>query len=293
MIITKLWGGLGNQLFQYSFGYQLAKKLETTMKLDISYYRKQNLRQPIILDLNLEYNEIIPQEELPLIVKILNMKNLNRIIRIPSFTCLSIGSDYKYLKETRFCYNERINKFKESNVYIDGYWQCPRYFEAARNDLISQFKVRNNVSSDMHKLIFEVKKQNSVAIHVRRGDYVNNYNPFSKLVLMNKKYYDNAIEKVYSTLENPRFYFFTNDVEWVRDNYRNLPNSRIISEILPCRDVEELIIMSKCKHQIISNSTFSWWAAWLNESEGKQVWSPSRGFGNIDIIPIIWNRVEI
>jgi hypothetical protein len=291
MIVVKLWGGLGNQLFQYSYGYQLAKKIGTEMKLDISYYSKQNLRQPIILKFNLEYSEIITAEELPLTVRFLNMKNPNRIIRIPSYFCFPIGKGFKYLKETRFRFDKKLLNFENDNIYLDGYWQCPRYIENNRLQLIEQFQQKDGLSLEIQELIQSVKKETSIAIHVRRGDYVNNNNPFSRLALMDKIYYDEAIKMVKSKFKDPVFYFFTNDVDWVKDNYGYLPNSSIVSDIITCKDVEELFIMSQCKHQIISNSTFSWWGAWLNTNEEKQVWTPNNGFGNNNIIPENWNII--
>lgn len=293
MIIIKLWGGLGNQLFQYSYGYQLAKKTNSEMKLDISFYSQQTLRKPIILDLNLEYKSIISANEIPGIVRFLNKKNPNRAIRVLPYSCFNIGKGYKYFKETRHFYDERIRNFKRDNVYIDGYWQCPKYFDDFRNDLIMQYSLENSdFTNEQLILLKEISKCNSVAVHIRRGDYVNNYNPFSKLLLMGKDYYDFAIKNASSNIKEPFFYFFTNDVDWVKDNYGHVKNSYIVSGNIKCTDFQELILMSKCKNQIISNSTFSWWAAWLNDYNYKNVWTPSKGFGNRDIIPDEWKKID-
>ncbi|WP_188074704.1 alpha-1,2-fucosyltransferase [Planococcus sp. ANT_H30] len=293
MIIVKLWGGLGNQLFQYAYGYQLAEKLKTGLKLDISFYEKQNLRKPIILEFNLKFPETLSKKNLSPMTNFFNTKNVNRIIRIPSTFCLPIEDGFKYLKETRHYYKEELKVYNRNNVYIDGYWQCPLYFENMRSELISQFELKRSISLKMQGFITKFEKENSIAIHVRRGDYVNNKNPFSKLVLISKEYYDEAIKRAYEKIPNPHFYFFTNDVKWVKENYKNLPNSHIISDDISCEDFEELILISRCKHQIISNSTFSWWGAWLNSNIDKSVWAPEQGFGNNDILPTEWCKIPI
>ena len=291
MIIVKLWGGLGNQLFQYSYGYQLAKRLETDLKLDTSYYNKQNLRQPILLDFNLEYRDIIPEEQLYWTIKFLNKKNPNRIIRIPNYTCISIGKNFRYLKETRFHYDDRLQYYSKDNTYVDGYWQCPDYFEEQKENLINQFDLNTDYLKRLKDIIFKIKSENSVAVHIRRGDYVGNKNPFSLLSLLDKSYYIEAIKKAKIILGNPIFYFFTNDVEWVKKEFGEMSDSFIISDICQCSDIEELLIMSICKHQIISNSTFSWWAAWLNKNPKKIVWAPNEGWGNKNILTDRWSKI--
>jgi len=296
VIIIRLWGGLGNQLFQYAFAYSIAKENGKKLLLDTRFYEEDYLNKNShftvqtaqILGLNLEFNDLLKNVNLTLpMIKILQNRTINRLIRIPKRFKMPISYEYRYCKETRFRFDPKLNTIKNDNLYLDGYWQCEKYFSKYRTELIKQFV---NHSKIVEKYIIEnqIDTVCNVAIHVRRGDYVNNTRLFSNLYLLDEKYYIGALKYFNLRFENPQFFIFTNDLDWTRKMFINSDNCTFVNVNRKMTDLEEFQIMAKCKHQIISNSTFSWWAAWLNNNSEKIVVAPDKWFGNRDIIPSSW-----
>lgn len=298
MIVTRLWGGLGNQLFQYAFAYALAQRNGTQLCLDTRYYcsgtknSPEHATTPRIFDLKISERSTAVPIIIDKHVEILKNKYINRIIRIPTKSIINIKG-YKYIKESRFKYQSWLRDLDMTSAYLDGYWQCENYFVSYREALCEQF-VPKKTSKSHDTLLEEITRNNSVAMHIRRGDYVNNKNIFSNLYLLESKYYINAIKKIYENIKDPSFYIFTNDTNWVRNNLNEWGiNAIIVSEDCNLSDIEEFSLMSNCKHQVISNSTFSWWAAWLNNNDNKIIIAPERWFGNRDIIPDAWTKIPI
>jgi len=300
MVISRLWGGLGNQLFQYAYAYSIARENKCDLKLDARFFEKDYIlknrhfvpQKFNILELPLVYNAIITKKERLKIVTIFQNRYINLLIRIPSRFFFRIKKDYKYLKETRYFYDNKNIYIRYKNIYIDGYWQCEEYFKKYRDELIQQYVVRNE---KINNCILEncIDSNESIAIHIRRGDYINNKNPFSNLYLLNENYYFNAISAIEKRVKRPCYYIFTNDYEWVTEKFKNIKNCIIVNKDRKLSDIEEFQVMSLCKHQIISNSTFSWWAAWLNQNNKKIVIAPNRWFGNRNIIPNSWEKCNI
>lgn len=293
MIIVKLWGGLGNQLFQYAYGYSLAKRLGTELRLDISFYHRQTLRKPVLLKLNIDEKTVLPDEEIPELIRFLNTKNPNRIIRIPSFSKFPVGGGFTYLKESRRRYHKKIHTYHQDNTYIDGYWQCEKYFKDYTDDLRRQFSIDLSEHEEIMGVIEEIQSCNSISLHIRRGDYVNKRKFYSNLILLGDQYFQDALETAINAVQDPVIYVFTDDVDWVRQHFTINAKYKMISDMIQCSDVEELLLMSKCRNHITSNSTYSWWAAWLNDNPEKQVWSPDKGWGNKHVLPEDWHRIEV
>lgn len=290
MIIIRLWGGLGNQMFQYSYGYTLAKKINTEIRLDTSFYKKE----PAILKLVITKRVVIDNKDLPYGAHFFKNRFVNKLIRVPSLVVIPIGNGFRYMKETRFKYSQAIANYNSNNTYLDGYWQCPQYFESEKDSLREQFRPRDNNSIEVMKLTNQIKKENSVAVHIRRGDYLYLKNRlFTKLLALGREYYEACLKHVNVTFDNPKIYFFTDDPEWVSQEYGDMANAVIVSGNFKFSDLEEMVLMSSCKHHVIANSTFSWWGAWLNLNEESHVWAPSRGFGNKDIVPVNWCQINV
>lgn len=293
MIILKLWGGLGNQLFQYAYGYQLSRKIETDLVLDTSWYKTQNQREPEILKLNIQYERIDNIWDKERCIRIFNNKLINIIIRVPAFAQYQLKT-LSYLKETRFSFDSRICEFTKDNVYLDGYWQCPRYFSSVNPQLIELFKPLY-IEKEIFDYGQELKKSKSIAIHVRRGDYPKKKILYSRLVSIGNKYYEEAIKFVQAELGECDFYLFSNDLLGVTPFIHKLVgnNLKFIEIKRPLSSLEEWYLMRCCQNQIIGNSTFSWWAAFLNNYERKIVCAPDKFMGNDDIIPKDWKVIIV
>jgi hypothetical protein len=261
MIVSRIQGGLGNQMFQYAFGYNLSKKYDLKLFIDKSFYSNQG---NVIRYFNLDYFEVE-----------INDISQNKFLINRPFTIIS---DLNYFVDHKL--NSR------ESYYLDGYWQSEKFFKDYTDDLRKIFKMK---TTDSENFCIENNLGNSetISIHVRRGDYVGSedYHPTQNL-----KYYENAIDEL-GTYE--KVLIFSDDMEWCKENFK-------FDRMIFCegfKNVEDLMIMSQCKNNIISNSSFSWWAAYLNNNIEKKIIAPKLWYGskmNIetkDLVPENWIRI--
>lgn len=291
MITVKLWGGLGNQLFQYAYGYQLAKRARTGIILDTSWFSRQDLRQPEILKLNIAYDRVEKTWEENKKIAFLNRKYPNRLIRLPRNFKTRVGN-MTYLKETRFCYMESIRSFSEPDAYVDGYWQCPRYFSEVSGEL-KKMLVPTQISEPVQRYAQQLRQENSVAVHVRRGDYPARKGLFSRLATIHDEYYKQAVGYMQEKNPGARYYLFSNDPADASGLIAPLVGKDLQKiELTELTALDEWYLMGCCRHQIIGNSTFSWWSAYLNDYPQKLVCAPDYNMGNDDIIPEDWIKFQ-
>ena len=293
MITVKLCGGLGNQLFQYAFGYQLACRANTELYLDLSWFKIQSCREPDILHLNIKYDKLVNAWDDSRLLKMLNITTINRALRIPGRIGYSFPQFF-YLKEARYRYSSKIDSFNNKNVYVDGYWQCPRYFEDNYEKIVNLFSIKN-LRTQVYEVGEELKNSDSVAIHVRRGDYPKKKKIGVRLLAIGDEYYEAALLNFLEKHPNCKIYLFSNDVKAGISIISKIIDKEIIvlSEKMELNALEEWYLMSCCKNQIIGNSTFSWWAAYLNNNKETLVYAPDRYWGNDDIIPKGWNKLSV
>ena len=181
-----------------------------------------------------------------------------------------------------------------NNLYLDGYWQSPKYFEKYAEEIREQFYVDEQPIVDEADRIGITQDDDSVAIHIRMGDYAMSKNIFvNGLYLLPFQYYKNAMNEIKRYMPSQNFYVFTNDVEKARIVFEDISEITYANEERRLSDLQEMHLMSMCKHQIIANSTYSWWAAWLNKNERKIICSPNIVFANKDIIPEDWKKISI
>lgn len=293
MIVVRIWGGLGNQMFQYALGYAISQKNRDTLKLDTSFYiESHNSRQtertldlfqlPIFCK-----DEVNIDSEVGIIIKLLKNPYVNFAIRKLLPISFPAGK-YTYVKEHQLEYIPWLEKQKRKNVYYDGYWHSEKYFSKYRKELIKQFTFTNNkIENEYVNLCTGNNDIETVAIHIRRGDYITQNNPNARGV----DYYRNAIEKIKETVHAPRFCFFSDDLSWVKENFDDIDNSYLANRERKLSDIEEFQLMAKCKHQIISNSSFSWWAAWLNQNQEKKVVVPKEWKNKKDMMLEEWIKI--
>lgn len=277
MIIVRMYGGLGNQLFQLACGIALSRQLNSEILLDCTWYRKKNkFNTPRKCSIK-DYKTSI--------------RDANILDRIKLFPNKFVFKNfiYKTIEEKKPYYHFDKSIFKNyKNIYLDGYWQSYKYFSDV-SDVIRDIFCDYTVNfAEKIPLKFEIENTNSISLHVRRGDYID---PNNGMHLLDMNYYNQSINYVNSLVKNPHYFIFTDDMDWVRKHFR-LENSTIV-ESFPVEDPRiDLHLMSKCKHNIIANSTYSWWGAWLNRNSGKIVISPKNWFkdGRIcpDLIPDEW-----
>lgn len=293
MIVGRIWGGLGNQLFQYAYLYAIKQKTKQELKLDNSFFKNQKLRSYRLDLLNIRYAETISEDSIPQSIQILKKKWINRLIRIIPLYWIKLKYNWKYYKEIRFKYLKYAVNPHGHNIYFDGYWQTEKYFKKFENEIREQFTPRYVMDDEVIEKMNEVSNCCSVSVHIRRGDYLNISKLNSNLYLLSENYYKNAIKEMKNRVNNPKFYFFSDDIEWVKSVFNESNSYKYISIKTDTNDIDELMIMSKCKHHITANSSYSWWGAWLDPSKDKIVMVPSKRYGNDDIVSKGWIKISI
>jgi hypothetical protein len=258
--IIKIKGGLGNQLFQYAHGRKCIEKGEEVV-FDISFFeenKKDTLRPFLLNKFNiLETNIFLPLKES--IIK----KYLNKI------------------------------KSKLSGEY--GFFQSEKYFKGIEPMIRKEFTLKDPLSQTAQTYADQIQQNhNSVSIHIRRGDYVLNSSANKHHGVCDLEYYERAISKIKELIDSPAFFIFSDDIEWVRENLK-VDNAIYVSNP-SLSECEEMMLMSYCKHNIIANSTFSWWGAWLNQNPNKIVIAPQKWLNTDtsnqpDIIPPTWIKI--
>ena len=200
---------------------------------------------------------------------------------------------FKVLRKRNLVFNPKVLTLPD-NTYLDGYWQSPKFFEEIREILIKDLTLANP-SSSAEILQTKIQQTNSVAIHVRRGDYIKNPIVLKEFGICSDQYYTKAVKHILKNVDDSLFFVFSDDINWVKENIA-LPNSTVYIDDPNLTDVEELILMSKCKHNIIANSSFSWWGAWLNTNANKIAIAPTPWFDlapyDKDLIPISWIKIQ-
>ena len=261
MVTVRIFGGLGNQMFQYAMGRSLALKFGVPLMLDTSFFKGCKERK-FMLDKFKISKEIVVSDK----SGILNSKIVRKImstIRFPEW----------YYRNYSNSFDDRFRDLPK-NVYLDGYFQSEKYFTDIEVVLRKEFELFFEVSEDFKMWKEKIRNSNSVSMHVRRGDYLLKKNIEIHGVL-GIDYYEKAVSKIGNEIETPEFFVFSDDKNWCRENIIPITkNGNIIEIRSENTDVEELLLMSFCKHNIIANSSYSWWGAWLNRNEKKIVFMP-------------------
>jgi len=268
MIIVNLTGGLGNQMFQYAFGRALAQKHNTNLKLHFTN-ALFNIQRSYELDVFNISASMATRKDLQKF-NIIKNRVLNRLFYLLDerygiqFNKNIMTQRYPYI------FNSKLLGIK-NNSYIQGYWTDERYFKEVENILRKEFTPKKTLDQKNLDILKQIQKTNSVSIHVRRGDYVTKKANILKFIGLN--YYIKSINKIKSKVSKPIFFIFSDDIFWCKQSLNSLliNNVYYIDHNKGKDSYKDLLLMSACKHNIIANSTFSWWAQWLNKNQKKTV----------------------
>lgn len=280
-IILKLKGGLGNQLFQYAAARNLAIKNSSALELDLSWYHAQgspDIPRLFLLD---KY-----KMEFALADKISSEKKYSKHALISLLAKVQPSYHYRFHK---ICL-----KAKE-DMYLDGYYQSYKYFSEIRTELLGELQLRNEPSASYSEFCKTIEASvMPVSLHIRRGDYIKNATTNNYHGVCSLDYYEKALKYISNKFTGIKVFIFSDDIEWVRDNFKTKHEVVYVSNTgLP--DFEELLLMSKCKHNIIANSSYSWWGAWLNSNLKKVVIAPERWLSKkidtSDLLPAEWIKL--
>jgi len=287
MIVVKLIGGLGNQMFQYATGRTVADSHNAQLKLDISGFERYKLRRYELGDFNIRA-EIAGPDDITFFGISLQRHSIWQRLKRRAVPV----SPKPVFRERTFAYNEELSGIKPP-VYLEGYWQSERYFLLNSKAIREDFTLRCDLDRANSEMLAHVESVNAVSLHVRRGDYVDNPHTKEFHGICSLDYYQAAIEYVAERVEKPHFVVFSDDQEWAGRNIAFDYPATFVTLNSKDRGVFDMVLMHRCRHHIIANSSFSWWGAWLNPSAGKLVVAPKRWFNSVsndtrDLIPPSW-----
>lgn len=295
MVIVKLYGGLGNQLFQYALGRKIAAKNSASLKLDVLtgfendfYRRNYSLAYFNIQECFASLEEVAALTR-PRMSERVRAKLLRRPPRPPQ----------TYIREKHFHFDPDVLNLPDG-IYLEGYWQSEKYFIDIQEIIRKEFTVKTELTDMNLKIAKDIIKTNSICIHVRRlhgisGDKVN-VHAVKTHGSSSLDYYYSAIKYFSDKYSELHFFVFADDPEWAKDNIKPDAPTTYVTHNTSDKDYEDLRLMSNCKHFVIANSTFSWWGAWLNPRKDKIVLAPNQWFGKErqssrkmdDLLPANW-----
>ena len=302
MITAEILGGLGNQLFEYAHDLALSIKLNQELYFDLTFFDKYH-RSDELQNIHINYK----LNKFNINIKIAKQDDIDRLKRklikpdIIRWSLKKLGTSGFYSNSNHFdelwCKRNDISNLKnKKDFYFSGYFGNQKYFSEIEDIIRQEFTLKESFNSDNEKFLSLIKDSNSISIHIRRGDYINN-NYFAELHL---DYYREAINYMESCYPDSTYFIFSDDMTWVKENLK-LDVETIIVDINDSEtDYMELMLMAACQHNIIANSTFSWWGAWLNNNPKKIVIAPKIWYGNAlaqtnykkgNLVPPSWKKI--
>ena len=259
-IKLKITGGLGNQMFQFAAGYSVAKSKKVDLNLDLSWYKRRDIHNGF---------------ELQKIFDIFNRVDfLNKPFSLKQLFS-KIDFRYKTFEEPHFHYTPEILNL-QNHCFLRGYWQSEMYFTNYASDIRKIFEFKKILDNENSKIASEIIENKSVSLHIRRGDFLKKNNQVHQVDLT--KFYNKAINEMSNNFDNPKFFIFSDDPKWVFKNFSIKKNFRIVSNNKSNYSYLDMYLMSLCKCNILANSTFSWWSAWLNNYSNKIILAPKTWF---------------
>jgi glycine cleavage system H lipoate-binding protein len=305
MMIVKMIGGLGNQMFQYAFYEWLRENSDDTVLIDISHFKNYKLHNGLEI---FSVFKINTGEKIATDSQINTLKDKKMLFKIRRKTGKILFRNPNIFLSPHHYYEPLYcgffhDLYQRKSTYFEGYWQNERYIKECKNvDLKktfvwSSFSEQTKVCSE--KLRMDI---NSVSVHIRKRDKLKNFKQLLYWIRLkivwrecNLNYYVRAIDIIKSKLNCPQFYVFTNDIKTATKLLKDEPNVVIVDWNQGKDSNQDMFLMTQCKHNIISMSSFSWWGAWLNPNEDKIVISPqkwvARFIKNNDIIPQEWVKI--
>lgn len=283
MLIIKLQGGLGNQLFQYAFGRRLALIRQEDLLLD-----EEGLNNDYVTNRRYSLAPFNIKAKIVSSAEVLKFKYPYGLIS-KFFAIFNI----KILRRFNIGWNELLLESKKS--YFEGFFQSYKYLEPIREQLLKEIALKEPLENKYIEILNKIATTNSVSIHVRRGDYVNNQKTKAAHYTFGLEYYVKAVEMILTKINKPTFYIFSDDISWVKENLK-IDETVVFVSNSSMNDYEELMLMSRCQNNIIANSSFSFWGAWLNQNENKIVIAPQK-WNNIyvseyqDLLPPSWLKI--
>lgn len=279
-------GGLGNQMFQYAF-YRHLQLENKDVALDLSEFKNYSLHNGFeltkIFSININEPDYSLVDEIKKTATSTSIwSKIYRKLKLPT----------KYTVQNDFNYNPKYCNFANTQTkYLEGYWQSEKYFSDYADVIRNDFTFPD-IDNYNELYVTKIQQTNAVSVHIRMGDYVNHPLHGGICTL---EYYTQAIEIIKLKIANPMFFVFSNDIEWCKQNLE-MSNAVYVTGNVDENSYRDMQLMSMCKHNVIANSSFSWWGAWLNNNPNKVVIAPSKWFNDesintCDLLPESWIKI--
>ena len=305
MIIVKLFGGLGNQMFQYAAGTALAHRHGTILKLDVSKFSRRlervrheryalacfNIPEHFATEAEILKYKALRKRSHPIFLPGKLLVRILRNARLSEFVD-RMAPPVAYFEERSHRYDPDFFQLP-INSYVTGHWQSEKFFGDISDLLRAYFTFRYPPSAAVLGVLEQIRSSRSASIHFRRGDYVENPEFQTMFGSTPMDYYNKAVNLLREKVGDFILYVFSDDLEYVRKNFQPDVRRVYVDVSTPNTAYEDMRLMSHCEHNIMSASTFSWWSAWLNPHPGKVVIVPTPWFGQStkdgsDIVPDAW-----
>ena len=280
MIYVRIWEGLGNQLFQYAYARAVQLRNNEDVRLCALHGRgKRTFRQYELDKLAITLSRDKTFERIAEYVD--SHQKVRELVEMIS----GLSGVNGYIEEQDVQYKEEL-KFLKGNYYVSGWLQNEKYFKEYEDIIRKEIRPKKKIKISK-ELKYILDNKETVSVHIRRGDF-KKYNN-----LLSMDYYKKALDLIETQVENAYYVVFSDNLDWVKKCMQFDKDVYFVNEDKKLEDYEELFVMSKCKHNIVANSTFSWWGAWLNTNINKIVIGPEHWFARskLNIMPESWIKI--
>jgi len=293
MDVVVIFNGLGNQMSQYALYLQKKAIDESTRFIIDKRFLSNHNGYELDNVFNIDYKDNFINSILFLLFRILCVKKYplvsKPILKFFNFLGVSLLEENK-----NYDYDEKLLKSSKGIRFLYGGWHSEKYFIHYKQQIADVYKFNiDQTDTILQKYLNKIKMLNSVSIHVRRGDYMKGQNFELFGSVCTQEYFKVAINEIHKKVDNPHFFIFSNDIKWVKENLK-INNYTIVDCNNGKNSWKDMFLISNCKHNINSNSTFSWWASWLNINEDKLVLVPQYFINNFetkDFYPAHWKKI--
>jgi hypothetical protein len=280
MVVVRFSDGIGNQMFQYACGRALALARDQPLALDPCGYAAGAAR-PYLMDYFHTAGSTL---------KVVGRRKGSQVVygsRVPP--------GIREFREKRLGFKPELAGLPDEHILLCGYFQSEKYFQGITGHIRAELRFRSLPSDDtVHQVESQIAAGNSVSVHLRRTDYVDR----ARFDVLGTRYFERAIARCRELVPDPRFFVFSDDLEYCRAQPALAGAVFVASDAARRNALVDMRLMSLCRHHIIANSSFSWWGAWLDARPGKVVIAPSLWFQSPDdppiddVLPPEWMRVD-
>ncbi len=289
MVLVEIEGGLGNQMFQYAAGKALSIRLSKPLFLTDDVFKISSDAGSMQSYFPFAgYSIASPLLKRSFIETSFN----NKLKRLTGF------GHKKTYQEKGILYNKKVESLT-TPIYLKGFWQSEKYFHTYKDEIRESFQFDIDSCRVNKEIANAIQSCNAVSVHVRRGDYITNQENFKKHGVCDMNYFSRAFTLIEERIENPTYVVFTDDIEWVKKELLPIrKDAFVVDGNNNSNSWIDMYLMTLCKHNIIANSTFSWWGAWLNNNLEKVIIAPEKWFAlthlneqSTDLIPAEWIKI--